>query len=196
MNDVHDEIDALLKKRTYKEIDEKLNIKEKPLEIKKPALETIQEQIESPMTTTHSPQAVADKELKKIPKNPENYLEINFIKRIRIVDSFFIPSNIKNFTYNHKTYNINEENIYILPTKKGYFMPTCFYKEDIADPVDFRQKNNSISGKALSLLYMPKVYIDLFYGEEGKYNIFIVILLCGSISCYIVGLYFLLGGSM
>ena len=58
-------------------------------------LDTIQEQIESPMTTSHCEDAIKVKELKKIDKKPENYIEINFIKNIRIVDSFYIPSNLK-----------------------------------------------------------------------------------------------------
>ena len=158
--------------------------------------DTIQEQIESPMTTTHSPESVKDDELKKISKNPENYIEINFIKKIRIVDSFFIHSNIKEFTYGIVTYNIDEESIYILPTKKGYFMPTCFYKEEVADPVNFKQKNKGITGKALSLLYDPKFYADLFSGEEGKYNLFVVVMLIVSLSSFLVGLYFVLSGGV
>jgi len=81
-----------------------------------------------------------------------------------------------------------------LPTKKDYFIPTCFYKEGTSSPVDFRNTNKGISGKALSLLYDIKLYIDLFSGEEGKYNLFVVILTIISISCYLIGLYFVLGG--
>jgi hypothetical protein len=158
------------------------------------SLDTIQEQIESPMTTINCKESIKEKELKKIDKNPENYIEINFIKTIRVVDSFYIRSNIKSFSYKETKYNIVEENIYILPTKKGYFMPTCFYKENTVNPVDFRQKNKGISGKALSLLYDVNLYIDLFTGEEGKYNLFVVILTIVSISCYLIGLYFILGG--
>lgn len=158
------------------------------------SLDTIQEQIESPMTSVKCPESIKEKELKNIEKKPENYIEINFIKKIRIVDSFYIPSNIKKFTYGEIVYNIIEENIYILPTKKGYFMPTCFYKEEIIDPVDFRQKNVGISGKALSLLYDVKLYIDLFSGEEGAFNLFVVIMLLISICTFVVGCYYLFGG--
>lgn len=159
-----------------------------------PSLDTIQEQIESPMTTIKCPESIKKEELKNIDKQPENYIEINFIKKIRIVDNFFIPSNLKKFHYNKIVYNIIEENIYILPTKKGYFMPTCFYKEGTIEPVDFKQKNKGITGKALSLLYDPNFYTDLFTAEEGKYNLFIVILLIISISAFMIGLYFVLGG--
>ena len=159
-------------------------------------LDTIQEQIESPMTSIHSPESIKDNELKKISKNPENYIEINFIKKIRIVDSFYIHSNIKEFTYGSEVYIIDEESIYILPTKKDYFMPTSFYKEGTTSPIDFINKNEHITGKALSLLYDVKLYIDLFSGEEGKYNLFVVVMLIISVSSFLVGLYFVLGGGV
>lgn len=177
MNNIYDEIDKVIKKKE-----------------KKTELDTIQEQIESPMTTSHCKQAITEKELKLIEKNPENYIEINFIKKIRIVDSFYIPSNITKFNYAGTDYLIDEEIIYILPTKKSFFMPTCFYREGISEPVDFKQKNEGISGKALSLLYDPSLYQDMFSEEEGKYNLFIVILLISSISAYLIGLYFLFSG--
>lgn len=204
MNNIYDEIDKALKKYDNKKIDKHIEEikKEKPVvkeEIKpvikeKIQLDTIQEQIESPMTTSHCEQAIKEDELKLIDKNPENYIEINFIKKIRIVDSFYIPSNLKKFKYGDTDYFIDEEIIYILPTKKGYFMPTCFYREGISEPVDFKQKNAGISGKALSLLYDPNLYQDMFSEEEGKYNLFIVLLLIASISSYLVGIYFLFNG--
>lgn len=195
-NNIHDEIDELLN----------INKKKKKLYIGRPPkkeekkeifnLDTIQEQVEAPMTTAHCPQSIKKNNLKDISRNPENYIEINFIKNIRLVDSFYIPSNIKNFNYKNIEYIINEENVYILPTKKGYFMPTCFYKEGNNLPIDFKQKNQGITGKALSLLYDPLLFMDLFSGEEGKYNLFVVILLIGSITSFLVGLYFVLGGTV
>jgi len=189
MSDIHKELDDLLYLK-------KEEVVKKVVEEDALILDTIQEQIESPMTTIHSPESVKEGELKLINKNPENYIEINFIKKIRIVDSFYIHSNIKRFTYNKVVYNIVEENIYILPTKKGYFIPTCFYKEDNSNPIDYINKNEGITGKALSLLYDVKLYIDLFAGEEGKYNLFVVVMLIISISSFIIGLYFVLGGGV
>ena len=196
MSDIHTEIDKLLYPKKEEEVKEvKVEVKQEKEE-DEPILDTIQEQIESPMTTIHSPESVKEGELKLINKNPENYIEINFIKKIRIVDSFYIHSNIKRFNYGKVVYNIVEENIYILPTKKGYFIPTCFYKEDKPDPIDYINKNEGITGKALSLLYDVKLYIDLFAGEEGKYNLFVVVMLIISISSFIIGLYFVLGGGV
>jgi hypothetical protein len=185
MNEVNNEIDKLLNKTNKtKETTQKFS------------LDTIQEQIESPMTSIKCPESIDEKELKKVDKTPENYIQINFIKKIRIVDSFYIPSNLKEFSYDTETYNIVEENIYIQPTKKGYLIPTCFYREGKFVPIDFKQKNTGITGKALSLLYDVKLYVDLFRAEEGQYNLFVVIFLIISMSCFIVGLYFLLGGSV
>lgn len=159
-------------------------------------LDTIQEQIEAPMTTIHSDEAIKDKELKKVSKNPENYIEINVIKKIRIVDSFYISSKLKHFKYKDMEYDIIEEKIYILPTKGNYFMPTSFYYEGDKDPISFKQTNKGITGKALSLLYNSKLYADLFSEDETKYNLFIVVFLMISITAYFIGLYYLLGGTI
>ena len=63
MNDIHTEIDALLypKKEEVKEV--KVEVKQGKKE-DEPILDTIQEQIESPMTTIHSPESVKEEELK------------------------------------------------------------------------------------------------------------------------------------
>jgi len=181
-----------------KQIDEKLkdfgSPKSKTEEKKKQTLDTIQEQIESPMTTIYCDESIKDKELSKIHKNPENYIEINMIKKIRMVDNFYIPGNLKNFTYNKIKYDIIEENIYILPTKKGFFMPTSFYYEGNKQPVDFINLNQGITGKGLSLCYEKKSYEDVFSGEEVKYNLFVVVFLIIGISAYAIGSYFLFTG--
>lgn len=203
-DDIIREIDKIISERKRRELDRVIEKREVKTEIKpvkqevkeSVVLDTIQEQIESPMTTIHCREAISEKELPLINKNPENYIEINFIKDIRIVDSFYIHSNIKTFHYDSYKYSIIEERIYILPTKKGFFIPTCFFRERVESPVDYIQKNMGISGKALSLLYDVKLYVDLFSGEEGKYNLFIVLLLIASMSCYIIGLYFNLGGTI
>lgn len=159
------------------------------------SLDTIQEQLEAPMTSIHCKDSIKAEDLKKVEKNPENYIEINIIKKIRLVDSFYITSDLKKFKYKKIDYDIIEENVYILPTKSKFFMPTCFFYEDKKDPVSFAQKNKGITGKALTLLYNPKLYKDLFSGEEVQYNLFIVVLYMISISAYLIGLYHLLGGS-
>lgn len=157
-------------------------------------IDTIQEQIEIPMTTIYSKESVKDKELKDVVKKPRNYIEINIIKKIRVVDSFYIPSNLKNFHYKETRYNIDEGKIYLLPTKTGFLMPTSFYYEgDIVpvEPIDFKQTNEGISGKELSLLYDIELFRGLFPFNETKYNLFIVFFLIISVGSYLVGLYLL-----
>ena len=198
----YDELDKIINKYSKKKNWDKLPpkweaVKEEKTEEKveqKYSLDTIQEQMEAPKTTVNCPESIKEDKLKDIEKHPENYIEINFIKTVRLVDNFYIPSNLKKFHYKSIEYEIIEDRIYILPTKKDYFIPTCFFKEGMSNPVDFKNKNNGISGKALSLLYDVKLYMDLFSGEEGKYILFVVILTIISISCYLIGLYFILGG--
>ena len=157
-----------------------------------PVVDTIQEQIEAPDTSIFCPESIKSDGIKDVRNNPQNYIEINIIKRIRIVDTFFIKSNIRQFHYKNRPYDIDEEKIYLLPTKSGFFMPTSFYYENNFFSISFKQTNKGITGKAMSLLYDPNLYIDLFSGNEAKYNLFIVMLLIISVSGYFVGLYFLL----
>jgi len=158
-------------------------------------IDTIQEQIEKPMTTIYSPQSIGYKELKEVVKNPRNYIEINIIKKIRVVDSFYIPSNLKNFQYKNQDYEIDEGSIYLLPTRTGFLMPTSFYYEGdiIHKPVDFKQTNEGITGKELSLLYDEELFKGLFPFNETRYNLFIVILLIFTLASFWVGVYMLFG---
>jgi len=77
-------------------------------------------------TTEYCPQAVSD--MKLIKKNPENYLEVNIIRKSRVVDTFAVSIDTKKLLYKKHPYDIIEESIYLLPTKAGYLMPTSFYK--------------------------------------------------------------------
>lgn len=201
--DIDKKIDELVYKGKIKKIEPVFKPKEELpfLEpIKKPddeqvkkifELDTIQEQIESPMTTSYCPQSIGKDDFKDVEKHPEKYIEINLIKKIRMVDNFYIPSNLKNFTYKDKNYDIIEESIYIFPTKKNFFMPSSFYYEDDPTPITFKQENEGITGKALSLLYKPSFYEGLHDPDENKYNLFIVICLIISISAFCIGSYLL-----
>lgn len=158
-------------------------------------IDTIQEQIEKPMTTIYCPQSITAEKLKDVAKNPRNYIEINIIKKIRVVDNFYIPSNLKNFTYKSQDYEIDEGSIYLLPTKTGFLIPTSFYYEGdiIHKPVDFKQTNEGITGKELSLLYDEELFKGLFPFNETKYNLFIVILLIFALGSFWVAIYMLFG---
>lgn len=138
--------------------------------------------------TEFCPEAVSD--MKTIRKSPENYLEINIVKRSRVVDTFAVSIDRKHIMYKGKKYNITEKYIYLLPTKAGYLMPTSFYKEDRDEPVGFLNTNKGITGKALSLLYSEQLYATLLFSEDEKYNLFIVILLIGCLIAFAIGCYF------
>lgn len=179
-NDIEKLVDLIPIKEEKKNIQKDNNI-----------IETIQEQVEMPFTTVYSPESVKDKELKNVYKNPQDYIEINILKKIRLVDTFYISSKLRCFHYKNKVYDIDEEQIYLFSSKSGFFMPTCFYYENNNLPISFKQTNIGITSKALSLLYDENLYNDLFSGDENKYNLFIVIFLIISVGAYLVGLYYL-----
>lgn len=150
-----------------------------------------EEQVEKPQTTKHCPESIKEDGLSEVKKNPEYYIEINMVTKSRVVDTFYIPTERKKFHYKSKEYRVDEEAIYLLPTRLGLFMPTCHYKEGVYTPRGFRQTNKGITGKALSLLYMEQLYTSLLYSEDMKYNFFIVILSIAILIAYGVGCYFL-----
>ena len=151
--------------------------------------DVISEQKERPMTTPHCPQSIKEDGLYDVKTSPESYIEINVITKSRVVDSFYVPSETKKFRYKKIDYDIDEEAIYLLPTKSGYFVPSSYYKEGITTPKGFKQTNKGITGKAFSLLYMEQLYTSLLYSDETKYNLFIVILSIALLCTFIAGLY-------
>ena len=90
MNDIYKEIDSIIN------IDKKEEEKTvKKVDKQEYSLDTIQEQIESPMTSIRCPESIKEKELKLIYKKPENYIEINFIKiHCNNVKSYFFKNYI------------------------------------------------------------------------------------------------------
>jgi len=154
-------------------------------------LEVVAEQVERPQTTRYSPESITEENLREVKRNPEYYIEINMVTDSRVVDTFFIPSEYRKFHYKEKEYEVDEETIYLLPTKLGPFMPTCHYKEGTTKPKGFKQTNKGITGKAMSLLYMEQLYTSLLYSEDVKYNLFIVILSIAGLIVYGVGCYLL-----
>ena len=128
--------------------------------------------------------------MKDVRKNPQDYLEINLVKKSRVVDTFYISGERKQFHYKEKPYHVKEDGIYLLPTKSGLFVPTSFYKENRPDPVNFKNQNKGITGKAMSLLYNDRLYMSLLIGDETKWNLFIVILSIALLIAYAIGCYF------
>jgi hypothetical protein len=154
------------------------------------ALDMVEEQVDRPMVTRHCPESVKEDDLTLVKKEPEQYIEINIIEISRVVDAFYIPANRKTFHYKKKEYKVNEEAVYLLPTKSGAFMPTCYYRENNLNPTGFKNTNKGITGKAMSLLYMEQLYTSLLYSEDQKYNLFIVILSIAILIAYGIGMYF------
>ena len=145
--------------------------------------------MEKPNTTSLSNDCIQD--TKSIKKNPHRYIEINIIRKDRTIDNFFILGSKQSFKYDKKKYNIDSECIYIVPLKNGSIMPTCFFNEKNEKPKLFKKTNKGITGKALSLLYNEKLYVQLFYPDIGKYNFFIIVLSIGLFITYGIGVYLL-----
>lgn len=137
--------------------------------------DAIREQLEKPMTTVFCPQSIKEKHLTDVKKYPDRYIEINIISNTRMVDNFYIKSDLKSFTYKKKRYYIDDKRIFLMPKKQGFLMLTCFYKEGSSKPKDFKKTNKGITSKALTLLYDEDLYAGLFPIDEKKYNFFIVV---------------------
>jgi hypothetical protein len=151
--------------------------------------DVIGEQIErKPYQTAFCPEAILD--VKEIRRRPEEHLEINIIKKSRVVDVFCIPVDKKKFHYKTVLYDVIEEGIYLMPTKSGLLMPSSYYREGTVKPALFLNTNKGITGRALSLLYREQLYRQILYAEDPKYNLFIVILLIAILICYGIGAYF------
>ena len=151
--------------------------------------DAILEQTEKPMTTTHCPQSLNEKQLSDVKKYPEKYIEINLINKNRMVDNFYIKITHNTFKYKTKKYKIDEKKIYLLPTKSGFFMLTSFYKEGDNNPKSFKKTNKGITSKALSLLYNENLYLDMFSPDETKYNFIIAIVSIINACLFTAGLY-------
>lgn len=187
MSDIEKHISVAKKKVKEKKIIIETGKKDKEGK-KEYTLDVVEEQQELPATTIHSKDA--EKDLKKVKKNPEQYLEINMVKKSRVVDTFYIKVDKATFQYKNKHYHINEDVVYLLPMK-GYFVPTCYYKEGTVNPVGFKQKNKGITGKALTLLYKTRLYDTLLKVEDNSLNIFIVFFTILLMILYGIGMYFL-----
>lgn len=148
----------------------------------------IAEQRDESYHTLFCPEAVED--LKMLQQYPENYLEVNIVRKSRVVDNFYIPVDKKQFHYKNVVYPVKENGIYLMPTKSGLLMPTSFYRENHKEPAIFKNTNKGITGRALTLLYKEGLYRQILFAEEPKYNLFIVILLIATLVAFAIGCYF------
>jgi len=134
----------------------------------------------------------AETDIKKILKSPEQYIEINMIRKRRVVDTFFIFAEKKSFKYRNLVYAIDEDIVYLIPKRGGYFVATCYYKEGRKSPVNFKQTNKGITGKAMTLLYKQKLYQSLLHIEKNSLNIIIVILLIATMVMFAIGVWLMI----
>ena len=135
-------------------------------------LDVLLEQTEDEGTTTYCPEA--ENSLEAVYTHPERFIEVNMVKRSRVVDLFYLSAEHKTFKYMDVSYNVDETGVYLLP-KGDFFLPTSFYSQGQKNPVGFKQSNKGITGKALTLLYKHGLYETLLTVDEQKYNLFIVI---------------------
>ena len=152
--------------------------------------DAIQEQREKPFTSIHCPESIKAKDISKVKKNTDKYIEVNMINKNRMVDNFYIPCDITSFKYRKNDYDIDEKRLYLLPSKSGFLMLTSFYKEGEKDARNFKKTNKGITSKALTLLYNERLYLYLLSSDEKRYNIFIAVFSIAILICYGVGVYF------
>lgn len=174
---------------TFTEVDTKIKWEEDQDTETVSNKDIIREMTETPDTSVNCPESLNDKQLKQVRHNPHLYIEINIITKSRVVDDFFIPADLKVFHYKTLKYNIDQDMIYLLPTKQKFFTPTCFYIEGDPQPKSFKKTNKGITGKALSLLYDDNLYTDLFSEDQNRYNLFIALFLLISVILLVVGIY-------
>lgn len=114
-------------------------------------------------------------DMKTIKENPENYMQVNIIKKNKMIETFYKYINKKTFTYWSKDYDIDSKGIILLP-RKGYFIPAIFFREGHKNPVIFDNKNKGIPSRAMTLLYDLRLYRALIKLEEKNINIILIIL--------------------
>jgi len=155
---------------------------------KEKTLDIIEEQTDDAHATRYSKDAEVD--MKKVAEHPERYIEINIVKKSRVVDSFFIFADKPKFQYKKKTFHIREDGIYLLP-RKGFFIPTAFYYENTSEPIGFKQTNKGITGKAMTLLYKHGLYETLLSGDDPQLNRILIFLILIQLVLWGITMYFL-----
>jgi hypothetical protein len=151
-------------------------------------LDIIEEQVDNAHATRYSKDAEID--MKKVAEHPERYIEINIVKKSRVVDSFFIFADKPKFQYKKKLFHIREDGIYLLP-RKGFFIPTSFYYETNSEPIGFKQTNKGITGKAMTLLYKHGLYETLLSGDDPSLNKILIFMILIQLVLWGVTMYFL-----
>ena len=113
--------------------------------------------------------------IEKIEQHPDRYLEVNILKKNRIIDTFYVYADKYKFKYNDVTYNVRSKAIILLP-KHDYFIPAIYYKEGVTNPVSFENKNKGVPSRILTLLYDLRLYKMLIQLERKNINIILIVL--------------------
>ena len=142
------------------------------------------------------PQTEDDIIFKDIQKHPEKYIEVNMIRKDRLVDTFYIFSNKDKFIWGKKDYDVDPEFVYLIPTTKGYFIPSAFYREGSKKPRSFKNENKGIPCNALSLIYDLRLYVPLVNTENKNLNFFLIIISLAILVLYGITTYFNFGGTL
>lgn len=135
-----------------------------------------------------------------IKASPEKYIEINMIRKDRLVDNFFIFADKDSFIYEKDKkkviYKVDPEYVYLIPTTKGYFLPSAFYKQGKLKPRKFTYNNKGIPCNAFTLLYDLRLYKLIVQPEVKNLNFILIVFSLIILIMYGITTYFHLGGSL
>lgn len=111
-----------------------------------------------------------------IKKSPELYVKINIINKDNgMIETFYTFAKDRNFKHNGKKYKLKPEGMNLIPLKNS-FMPFYVFKENETTPYNFKNQNQRVPARVLTLLYNLDTYRILIQMEFKKLNFILVIL--------------------
>jgi len=111
-----------------------------------------------------------------IRENPHLYCEINIIeKKTEMIQTFYTFAKDREFVHNNFIYKLEPEGMNLIPTGDS-FIPLYVFNEGSTNPVDFKNMNERIPGRVLTLLYNLDTYRILIQMEFKKLNLILVII--------------------
>lgn len=111
-----------------------------------------------------------------IKENPHLYCEINIIEdKTEMIKTFYTFAKDRSFEFNYCIYELKPEGMNLIPTGDS-FIPLYVFIEGKKDPVDFKNINEKIPGRVLTLLYNLDTYRILIQMEFKKLNLILVLI--------------------
>lgn len=111
-----------------------------------------------------------------IKENPHLYCEINIIEdKTEMIKTFYTYAKDREFKYNDVTYKLEPEGMNLIPSGDS-FIPLYVFNENMIEPVSFKNMNERIPGRVLTLLYNLDTYRILIQMEFKKLNFILVII--------------------